>query len=54
MRIRLRASRRAGELLKQIERAKPGPKPELRGGGSPELSARKEAPREAGLSERQA
>jgi hypothetical protein len=53
MRIRARAVRRCGELLKEIEKAQPGPK-EFKGGGPPQLSPRKEAAKEAGLSPDQA
>jgi hypothetical protein len=53
MRIRARAIRRCGELLKEIEKAQPGPK-ELKGGGPPQLSPRKEAAKQAGLSPDQA
>lgn len=51
-RIRARAIRRAGELLNQIEPAKPGPKPELSMGTHTEFS-RKEAAREVGFSKHQ-
>jgi len=52
-RIRARAIRRAGELLKQIEPAAPGPKPELEAGTRPQLG-RAEAARDAGMSPHQA
>lgn len=52
LRIQARAIERCGELLKQIEPAKPGPKPELRDGAVPQLG-REQAARDAGLSERQ-
>ena len=51
-RIQARAIRRAGELLKQIMAGKTGPKTELGGGGSPQLS-RKQAAEDAGLSDDQ-
>ena len=49
MRIRARAIRRCGELLKEIQKAQPGPK-ELKGVEPPQLSPRKEAAKQAGLS----
>ena len=52
-RIRARAIRRAGELLKQIEPAPTGPKPELKAGNHHQFG-RMEAARNAGLSEHQA
>lgn len=52
-RIRARATRRAGELLKQIEPAKGGRPPQTKAGAVPSL-CRKAAAAEAGLSERQA
>lgn len=51
-RIRARAIRRAGELLKQVEPGKTGPKPELREGDHPQLT-RTQAAAEAGMSEHQ-
>jgi hypothetical protein len=51
-RIKHRAFRRAGELLRQIEPGKTGPKPELGDGDVPQFS-RKQAASDAGLSERQ-
>ncbi|GLR54332.1 hypothetical protein GCM10007923_55490 [Shinella yambaruensis] len=51
-RIRDRAIRRAGELLKQIEPAKPGPKPEIGVGAHTELG-RQVAGEKAGLSKHQ-
>lgn len=51
--IQLRANRRMGQLLKEIEPGKPGPQPELRAGGGPYLN-RTEAAAEAGLSPRKA
>lgn len=51
-RIRARAIRRAGELLKQIEPGKTGPKPELGVGGHTQLT-REDAAREAGMSKHQ-
>jgi len=51
-RIKARAVRRAGELLAQIEPAKPGPKPELSMGAHTELS-RESAARDAGFSKHQ-
>ncbi|MEQ3644803.1 MAG: hypothetical protein ABNH17_05415 [Paracoccus sp. (in: a-proteobacteria)] len=52
-RIRARAIRRAGELLKQIEPAPTGPKPELKAGDRLQLG-RADAAREAGMSPHQA
>jgi hypothetical protein len=52
VRIRSRALRRAGELLKQIEPGKSGPKSELKAAADLQL-ARKSAAEEAGMSERQ-
>ena len=49
-RIKLRAERRCGELLLEIEKGKTGPK--LRDGADPQLN-RKTAAEQAGLSERQ-
>lgn len=51
-RIRARAIRRAGEILKQIEPGKTGPKPELTNAADSQLT-RTEAARAAGMSERQ-
>jgi hypothetical protein len=51
-RIRDRAIRRAGELLKQIEPAKPGPKPEIGMGDHTQLG-RQAAGEQAGLSKHQ-
>lgn len=51
-RIRAHATRRAGELLNEIEAGQPGPKPELREGTLPKLT-RTEAAEEAGMSEHQ-
>lgn len=51
-RIRARAIRRAGELLKQIEPGKTGPKPELGVGDHTQLT-REDAAREAGMSKHQ-
>jgi hypothetical protein len=51
-RIRARATRRAGELLKQIEPGKTGPKPELSMGGHTQFT-REDAAREAGMSKHQ-
>jgi hypothetical protein len=52
-RIRARAIRRAGELLKQIEPAQPGPKPELEAGTRHQFG-RSDAARDAGMSPHQA
>ena len=52
-RIRARAIRRAGELLKQIEPAPTGPKPELKAGDRHQFG-RADAAREAGMSPHQA
>lgn len=52
-RIRARAIRRAGELLKQIEPAPTGPKPELKAGDRHQYG-RMEAARQAGMSDHQA
>ncbi len=51
-RIRARATRRAGELLKQIEPGKTGPKPELSMGDHTQFT-REDAAREAGMSRHQ-
>ena len=51
-RIRARATRRAGELLKQIEPGKTGPKPELSMGDHTQFT-REDAAREAGMSKHQ-
>lgn len=51
-RIRARAIRRAGELLAQIEPAKPGPKEELQAGTRPQFG-KGEAARQAGMSPHQ-
>ena len=51
-RIRARAIRRAGELLKQIEPGKTGPKPELSAGNHTQFT-REDAAREAGMSKHQ-
>lgn len=51
-RIRDRAIRRAGELLKQIEPAKPGPKPEMGMGAHTKLG-REAAGEQAGMSKHQ-
>lgn len=51
-RIQARAIRRCGELLKQIEPGKTGPKPELQDGAVLQLT-RTQAAEQAGLSERQ-
>lgn len=51
-RIQARAIRRCGELLKQIEPGKTGPKPELQEGDLPQLT-RTQAAEQAGLSEHQ-
>jgi hypothetical protein len=51
-RIQARAIRRCGELLKQIEPAKPGPKPKLQEGAHQQLG-RSSVAEEAGLSEHQ-
>jgi hypothetical protein len=51
-RIQARAIRRMGELLKQIEPAKPGPKPELSVGTHTELG-RQAAGEQAGMSKHQ-
>lgn len=53
VRIRDRAIRRAGELLKQIEPGKTGPKTELSTATDTQLS-RKDAAEQAGMSKRQA
>ncbi len=50
MRIKGRAIRRMGELLKQVEPSKGGRPSETRGGGSPSLNTRKGAADAAGLS----
>ncbi len=52
VRIRDRAIRRAGELLKQIEPAKPGPKPEIGMGDHTQLG-RQAAGEQAGMSKHQ-
>jgi len=52
-RIRARAIRRAGEILKQVEAAPTGPKPELKAGDHPQFG-RSDAAREAGMSPHQA
>jgi vacuolar-type H+-ATPase subunit H len=52
-RIRARATRRAGELLRQVEPSKGGRPPETKDGGVPSFS-RSAAAASAGLSERQA
>ena len=52
-RIRARASRRAGELLKEIEKAQGGVRRNQEGGVSP-LVSRKQAAADAGLSPDQA
>lgn len=51
-RIRARAIRRAGELLKQLDPGKTGPKTELEAAGGLQLT-RTNAAREAGMSDRQ-
>lgn len=53
MRIRARAIRRCGELLKEIEKAQPGPK-ELKDHAVPQLSPRQDAAKKSGLSPKQA
>ena len=53
MRIRARAIRRCGELLKEFERAN-GANQNIKGGASPKVPTRKDAAREAGLSPDQA
>lgn len=50
MRIRARAIRRAGELLKQIEPSKGGRPAETRGDAPPSFPTRKDAAEQAGLS----
>lgn len=52
LRIQARAISRCGELLKQIEPGKTGPKPELQEGDLPQLT-RTQAAEQAGLSEHQ-
>ena len=52
VRIRSRAFRRMGEILKQIEPGKTGPKSELKADGGLQLT-RRSAAEEAGISERQ-
>ena len=51
-RIKARATRRAGELLSQIDAATPGPKPELKVGDRLKFG-RSDAAREAGMSPQQ-
>jgi hypothetical protein len=53
LRIRARAIRRCGELLKEVKKAQPGPK-ELNTVSDNQLSERKQAATDAGLSPRQA
>jgi hypothetical protein len=48
-----RAVRRCGELLKEIDKAQPGPK-ELKAPAGPQLSPRQDAAKDAGLSPKQA
>ena len=51
-RIKLRAERRCGELLLEIEKAQ-GANQNIRDGGDPKVKTRKDAAKQAGLSERQ-
>lgn len=54
-RIRARATRRAGELLKQVDPGRTGPKPELKEGTLPQFeTSRKSVAVDAGFSEHQA
>lgn len=52
-RIRARAIRRCGELLKEIEKQQ-GANQNIRDGGDPKVLTRKDAAKDAGMSERQA